>query len=358
MSDRTQAVIDIAAIHHNLTIIQQQAPASQILAMVKSNAYGHGLVAISKVLTEVGGFGVACLDEALQLRNAGVSAPIVLMSGVFTPQDLALVQQYQLQIVVHDPFQIALIDTCDIKMPLHVWLKIDTGMHRLGFHPAQITKMYDFLANSSKIAKPIVIMTHLADADNVNKETTAQQVAVFNNATSFLTGLKSIANSAGIIAWPQTIAHWNRPGIMIYGISPMLGKIGADHGLQATMTLKSKIIAIHDLHRGDAIGYGGTWTCPEPMRVAAVAIGYGDGYPRHAKNGTPTLIKGQLCPLVGRVSMDIIMVDLRDCFDAAVGDDVILWGDGLPVEIVANYADTIAYELMCNLSQRVVFLYQ
>lgn len=357
MSDRALAVINKEAIYHNLRIIQNLAPDSHVLAMVKGNAYGHGLVAIGKILEKIDGFGVACLEEAIQLREGGVNTPIVLMSGVYSDKDLKLVDLYNLQIVVHESFQVKMLRDTAINRPIKMWLKIDTGMHRLGFSPQTFGQAYQELANNSHIQQPFTIMTHLANADNLKNDSTLEQLEVFNHATSFIDGPKSVANSAGLLSWPGAIAKWNRPGIMLYGVSPMMNELGTKYDLRPAMTLKSKIIAIHDLRKDDAVGYGSTWVCPHDMRVAVVAIGYGDGYPRHAQNGCPVLVRNKQCPLVGRVSMDMITIDISECRDAAIGDAVTLWGDGLPVETVAKYADTIAYELLCNVSRRVTFVY-
>jgi alanine racemase len=359
MSTRTQAYVNISALLHNVQQVRKRAPQSKLLAMVKANAYGHGLVAIGKLLNQVvDAFGVACLSEAIRLREEGVRTPIVVMSGIFTKSDVEQVTAYDLQIVVHDSFQVALLQTARIKAPISVWLKMDTGMHRLGFPPETFLQVYALLEKNPLISKPMVVITHLAMADELQKMTTYEQLSQFHRCTTELNCLKSAANSAGILAWPDAVLHWNRPGIMLYGVSPMVDKTGEAHDLQPVMTLKSKIIAVHSLRKGDLIGYGGQGCCPEDMPVGVVAIGYGDGYPRHAKNGTPVLINGILCPLIGRVSMDLITVDLRLCPQAKVGHEVTLWGKGLPVEQVASWADTIAYQLLCNVSERVVFLYQ
>lgn len=358
MSERTSAIIDIAAIHHNVARVREYAPKSRLLAMVKSNAYGHGITEMAKLLTEVDGFGVACLDEAIKLRQAGVVAPIVIMSGPFNEADLKVVDSYRLEIVIHEWFQVELLQKSQLARPVAVWLKTDTGMHRLGFSAEKFLDAYQVLMNCKKVAQPIKLMTHLADADDIEKDTTSEQLSKFDYCTKKLLAPKSVANSAGVLSWPSSIFEWNRPGIMLYGISPIINKTGVEHNLMPAMTLKSKIISIHDLHKNDAVGYGGAWHCPENMRVATVAIGYGDGYPRHAKNGTPTLVHQRICPLIGRVSMDLITIDLRNVPEAKIGDDVLLWGDGLPAEVVARYADTIAYELMCNLSARVNFIYR
>lgn len=359
MRDRAQAFIEIAALQHNLSVVRSIAPSSKILAMVKGNAYGHGLVATGKILANVDGLGVACLDEAIKLREGEINTPIVLMSGVFSREDLRLVDLYNLQMVVHDPFQVKLLQSNSINQPLSIWLKMDTGMHRLGFSPSSFKAAYETIVNHVKIKQPINLMTHLASADDIHCDATLAQLETFSRETHSLNNCsKSIANSAGLMAWPDSVADWNRPGIMLYGISPMLDREGSDYGLQAAMTLKSKIVALHDLRQGDAVGYGGTFICPEEMRVATVAIGYGDGYPRHASGGCPVLIREKYCPLIGRVSMDLITIDVRSCPQAAIGDTVILWGNGLPVETVAKYASTIPYELLCNVARRVAFIYK
>ncbi len=358
MSVRTQALIDTNALKHNFSLIKNAASNSKVLAMLKGNAYGHGLVEIGKRLPEVDAFGVACLSEAIKLREGKVQTPIVIMSGIFNQEDLDAIIYYDLQIVLHDKFQLELLQTANPAKPISVWLKVDTGMHRLGVNPKEFDEIFSCLMQNPAIKKPLVVMTHLADADDPMKTTTSQQLRVFNQLTSHLPCLKSVANSAGIIAWPDAIKDWNRPGIMLYGISPILNKTGMAYGLKPVMTLKSKIVAVHQYQKGDKIGYGGTWTCPKAMPVGTIAIGYGDGYPRHARNGTPTLIHNTICPLVGRVSMDLITVDLRKCPKAKINDDVILWGEDLPAENVAVFSDTIAYELLCNVSERVDLVYR
>lgn len=357
MSERAQAIISIEALHHNFDQIKNYAPRSHVLAMIKSNAYGHGSMAIAKALNHVNGLGVACIKEAIILREGGITTAIVLMSGIYSHADLDLAIKYNLQMVVHDPFQVKLLESARIQKHIAVWVKVDTGMHRLGFPLEKFKTVYELLANHNNIIRPIPILTHLADADDLEKPMTLEQVEKFQAITKDMLVPKSIANSAGIIAWPDTISDWVRPGIMLYGISPILNKTGKDHNLRPVMTLKSKIIALHDYKRHDPIGYGGIWKCPEDMRIGVAAIGYGDGYPRHAQNGTPVLVNGKSCSLVGRVSMDMITIDLRNCKEARVGDDVILWGNGLPAEVVAKCADTIAYEILCNVSQRVDFVY-
>ena len=353
MSRPTQITIDLAALKHNLQQIRKMAPQSAVMAMVKSNAYGHGLSRIASALTDVEALGVACSEEGLMLRQAGVKNSIVLMEGLFTANELVRAIENDFILVIHHFSQIDMLEKYAARFPLFVWLKINTGMHRLGFHPSDVTKAYSRLMNCALVKKPIGLMTHFAESDGVNKTITAQQIEIFNTTTAALSGPRSLANSAGIIAWPSAHADWVRPGIMLYGASPFAGQRGVDHHLQPVMTLRSELIAIHHVAKGSRIGYGGTWVCPDDMHVGVVGIGYGDGYPQHARNGTPILVNGRPCALIGRVAMDMITIDLRAQPDAKVGDPVVLWGPGLPVEVVAEHSDTICYELLTRITQRV-----
>ena len=226
-------------------------------------------------------------------------------------------------------------------------------MHRLGFDPTYLKTAYSRLMNCEAVKKPIGLMTHFAESDSSDFSKTLQQIEIFNEATALLKGPKSLANSAGIIAFEKTHADWVRPGIMLYGASPFPGRTGCEHALKPVMTLSSELIAIHDVKKNARVGYGGTWMCPEDMLIGVVGIGYGDGYPRHARNGTPLLVNGQPSLLVGRVSMDMITVDLRTQPNAKVGDPVLLWGEGMPVETVAEHSDTKGYELLTRITQRV-----
>lgn len=356
MISRAQAHIDLAALQHNFTVVKTLAPRSQVMAMIKANGYGHGAVRVAKALRQADAFGVACVEEGLELRAAKITQPIAIMNGVSTAEELQIAAAQQLQIVVHHRAMAEMIAQTTLAEPVTVWLKIDTGMHRLGIPPAQIAAIYQQLNACASVKQPLHLMTHFAEADNPTKDTTQRQLDIFAQCTADLPGPKTLANSAGIIAWSGSHADWVRPGVMLYGISPQANKNGSDFDLRPVLTLQSKLIAVNALHRGDAVGYGGIWTCPEDMPVGVVAIGYGDGYPRHAKNGTPVLINGVRCPLIGRVSMDMIMVDLRNCPQARINDQAILWGAGLPAEEVARFADTIAYTLLCGLSQRVKYV--
>ncbi|KPJ67488.1 MAG: alanine racemase [Coxiella sp. DG_40] len=357
MNSSVQAHIDLIALQHNYRQIRRLTSSSRIMAMVKSNAYGHGLVQIAKSLTDVDAFGVACLNEALMLRKAGVIKRIVLTRGFSDVTELPLIGKYGLDIVVHHESQIEILQTVKLNKPVSVWLKIDTGMHRLGFSQQEAEYAYDRLSKISQVQQPIYIMTHLASADDLFKSTTREQLDYFKRF-SFCSNPKSIANSAAIINWSESCADWVRPGIMLYGVSPLADKTGKEISLRPVMTLQSELIAVKKLAKGDRVGYGGVWECPEDMPVGVVAIGYGDGYPRHAKTGTPVLVNGIRCQIVGRVSMDMLTVDLRNNPGAKCGDEVVLWGKGLPVEYIAKYADTISYELLCGLTQRVQFIYE
>lgn len=353
MTRPTQITINLTALRDNLQQVRLLAPASSVIAMVKANAYGHGLERIASALPDVEALGVACCEEGLLLRRAGVKNPVVLMEGLFAASELDKAVENNFILVVHDIAQVEMLEKHPKLKPLSVWLKIDTGMHRLGFEPAAVMDVYTRLMNCAPVKKPIGLMTHFAESDSVDRALTRQQIETFNTITQNLNGPRSLANSAGIIAWPSAHAEWVRPGIMLYGASPFVGHRGVEHHLQPVMTLTSEIIAIHTLAKGSRVGYGGTWTCPEDMRIGVVGIGYGDGYPRHAQNGTPVLVNGRPCSLAGRVSMDMITVDLRTQPEAKIGDQVLLWGPGLPVEVVAEYSETTGYELLTRITQRV-----
>jgi len=349
----TRITIDLKALRNNLQQVRHMAPASSVIAMVKANAYGHGLERIASALPDAEALGVACCEEGLLLRAAGIKNPVVLMEGLFAASELDKAVENNFILVVHHLSQIEMLEKHAISKPVSVWLKIDTGMHRLGFEASVVPDVYARLMNCPSVKKPIGLMTHFAESDVLDRAVTRQQIDMFNTVTQNLSGPRSLANSAGIIAWPSAHADWVRPGIMLYGASPFVGHRGVEHHLQPVMSLTSELIAIHHLSKGSQVGYGGTWTCPEDMRVGVIGIGYGDGYPWHAKNGTPILVNGRPCSLAGRVSMDMITVDLRTQPEANVGDPVLLWGPGLPVEVVAEYSDTTGYELLTRITQRV-----
>lgn len=353
MSRPAQLIIDLPALKHNFDQIKKMVPGSSIIAMVKANAYGHGLERVALSLPEADAFGVASFEEGLFLRNAGVRNSILLMEGLFSEAELTFAVEHDFSLVVHHAAHIEMLEKSDLKKPLTVWLKIDTGMHRLGFSPEEVSKMYARLMHCQAVKKPIGLMTHFASSDILDSSQTLQQIELFNQVTSKLEGPRSLANSAGIIAWPASHGDWVRPGIMLYGASPFSGHRGVEYNLRPVMSLTSQLIAVHQVSKGARIGYGGTWTCPENTRVGVVAIGYGDGYPRHAENGTAILVNGRPCPLVGKVAMDMISVDLGTQPEAKVGDPVLLWGPGLPVEVIAEHSGTTGYELLTRITQRV-----
>ena len=381
MTRAAQAQINLSALQHNLKRVREVSPQCRIMAVIKANGYGHGMVRVARALSFIDAgadaFGVASIDEAVVLRDAGITAPITLLEGFFEPAELMLIQQYSFDVVIHHPAQLNILEVTPLTTPITVWLKVDSGMHRLGFAPEDVPEAWRRLAACRSVRKPVRLMTHLASADDLVSPQTQQQLACFNLATMGIAAERSIANSAAILGWPQThnapFANWVRPGIMLYGVSPFINgtaaatsgilphaalahPCAADYDLKPVMTLTSKLIAINHYKKGDAIGYAASWVCPHDMPVGVVAMGYGDGYPRHAVPGTPVLVNGQRVPLIGRVSMDMLSVDLSSQPQAHIGDAVTLWGEGLPVEEVARCASTIPYQLLCGVTQRVKFV--
>lgn len=352
MTRPAQVILDLPALRHNLVRVRQLAPGRRIMAVIKANAYGHGMVKAAKALGDADAFAVACLDEAVILREAGISQPLVVLEGFFDAAELPLLTRHQLITVVHHDDQVALLEHNPLSAPLSVWIKVDSGMHRLGVAPDKLAEVWRRL-NACPSLQVLGFMTHLANADYRNDPLTLQQVNIFNQAIEPYPGQSSLANSAAVLTWPQTHGDWVRPGIMLYGVSPFADSVGDTHGLKPVMSLHSRLMAVNYFKRGDRVGYGGAWECPEDMPVGVVAIGYGDGYPRHAKTGTPVLVNNKRVPLIGRVSMDMICVDLRGQPRARGGDPVCLWGTALPVEEIARYAGTIPYELLCRVTSRV-----
>ncbi|MCG6201585.1 alanine racemase [Psychromonas antarctica] len=356
--DITYAVIDLNALQQNFAILQQSAAPSKILAVVKANAYGHGMVKVAETLTDAHAFGVARLNEALLLRDAGISKPIVLLEGFFNDHDLITLVDQDLQSVVHSEQQVNAILKAQLSKPVQIWLKLDTGMHRLGFHPERFDDVYLQLKNSKNVQKPIHLITHFSCADELDNPSTNAQINLFKEHIKDDSGLNSLASSAAILAWPQ--AHYDiiRPGIALYGVSPFADKDASDFQLKPVMTLKSRLIAVRDHKAGESVGYGANWTAKQDTKLGVVAVGYGDGYPRMAPEGTPVLVNGRLVPIVGRVSMDMLTVDLGANSTDQVGSDVTLWGEGLAATQVANHIGTIAYELLTKLTARVALQYR
>ena len=347
------AVIDCQALTDNYATIKKLAPQSKVLAVLKANGYGHGMATIAKALPQADAFGVARIDEALSLRAEGITKPIVLLEGFFTPAEINILAVNNLQTIVHNQAQLDAICQAKLDEPLKVWLKIDTGMHRLGIDPEQFQHFYQTLSQHPNVQQPIVLMSHLGCADDIDNAITAKQIDDFNQLTIGLDEERSMANSAGICAWPDSHYQWLRPGLMLYGVSPMLKQSAEQLAIKPVMTLKASVIAIRTVKAGEAVGYGAAWRAEQDTKVGVIAIGYGDGYPRHAGNGTPVLLNGRRVPLVGRVSMDMLAVDLGTNSTDKLGDIATLWGEGLPVEEIAEHAGTIPYELLCNITRRV-----
>ncbi|HEV2614453.1 MAG TPA: alanine racemase [Gammaproteobacteria bacterium] len=332
--------LDEAALLHNFSVVKSYAPQSNVLSMIKSNAYGHGMLWAANILKASDGFGVALLSDALILRKAGIKQKIVLLRGVYTAEELNAAIECNIDIVVHDLEQVKLIQAAK-PATLNIWLKVNTGMNRLGFHPNDVEAIYAILKNYS-----VILLTHFSCADEVENPLTQDQMAIFNRIN--INTEKSLAHSAGILGWKESHADWVRPGLMLYGVSPFSNTTGLDFELKPVMTWQSVLIALRQQKAGDAIGYNRMYICPEDMLVGVVGVGYGLGYPRHAKNGTPILINGIETEVVGRVSMDMLMVNLKNIKNPKIGDTVTLWGNGLPIEKVAENTATSAYELLCN----------
>ncbi len=353
MTPAAHAVLDVSALNMNLEVARSLAPRAKVMAVIKANGYGHGLLRIAKSLCHADAFAVARVDEGILLREAGIRQRISILEGFTRYEELELLRRYQLEPVVHAEPQIQIIESASAKDTLRIWLKLDSGMHRLGFYPQEYLSAYRRLNQCAIVHKPIALMTHLANADQLNDSTTEMQIEQFHQVTAGLQGQRSIANSAGILAWSNSHCDWVRPGLMLYGVSPFSGSSGIDHALKPVMTLQSRLLAVKQLQPGDAVGYGGEWTSSRTMSMGIVAIGYGDGYPRSVVTGTPVLINNIQVPIVGRVSMDMVTVDLSDCPDAKIGDPVVLWGGKLPVETVSSFAKTVPYTLLCGVTQRV-----
>jgi len=352
---RACAFIDSSALRHNLAVVRRTAPGSRVMAVIKADGYGHGAERVARALADADAFAVACVSEAEALRTAGVRHPIVLLEGVFAADELSWAARHGCELVVHAPEQLTLLERADPGTPLPVWLKLDTGMHRLGFPPGDLAGVWRRLQSCPAVSG-VRLMTHLARADEPGAAFTATQLERFDAVAGDYACAQSIANSAAILARPESHRQWVRPGIMLYGASPFPGGGPEAVELRPAMTLATRLIAVNRHRRGEPVGYGGGYVCPEDMPVGVAAIGYGDGYPRHAESGTPVLVNGRRVPLVGRVSMDMICLDLRSQPHARPGDPVTLWGPQLPVDEIARHAGTIPYELLCRVGGRVQFM--
>lgn len=361
----TKAVIDLAALRKNYQTVQSIAKNSKVMAVVKANAYGHGLVEIASALKEADMFAVATLEEALALRQANVQQDILLLEGFFELEELPIIQENNLQLVLHHSSQIDILKRYQFSSKntllknsaaIKVWMKCDSGMYRLGFSLNEVKRAHRDLQQLEIVEQPVKLMSHFSSADS-DQEFSQEQIKKFSMATDGMSGQRSMANSAGIIAHENAHWDWVRPGLLMYGASPMPDTVGADYGLQPVMSLESQLMAIKPIESGESVGYGRNWFAEKASNIGLVAIGYGDGYPRHAKNGTPVWLNGRVVPLVGRVSMDMLAVDLGENSQDKVGDRVVLWGKELPMEKVAPHVDTIPYTLCCGVTSRVKFEY-
>lgn len=354
-----RARIHLDAIGHNYRLARRLAPSARALAVVKADAYGHGAVQVARALAaEVDGFAVASVAEALELRESGLTNPILLLEGVFAPEEIAVVDRAGLMMVVHCSEQLDWVLSAQPSRALDCWIKIDSGMHRVGFAPEAFGAAHARLVDCAHVAQRVA-MSHFARADEPEHPYTPRQLAVFDRALEGTSINASLANSAAILAWPDTHRDWTRPGIMLYGASPFATDnvpVAAD--LRPAMTLESALISVRDLAPGDAIGYGGRFVCDRPTRVGVAAVGYADGYPRHAPDGTPVAVKGRMTRIIGRVSMDMITLDLTGMDDTRIGDQVELWGATVSAGDVAQSSDTIAYQLFTGVSRRVPRVYE
>jgi alanine racemase len=349
-----RATISLGALAHNLEVARRHAGPAKVWAVIKANAYGHGLLRAAQALAAADGFAVLDFVEALRLRNAGVTKPILMLEGFFKPEDVPLLSRHRLTPVIHNLEQIELLEKTTFVGRLDTYLKVNSGMNRLGFGVDNLRMAWNALEQHPGIDR-VTLMTHFADADG--ETGVAAQLQWFNELTQPFDAPRSLANSAALLRFPeQTRADWVRPGIMLYGCSPFSFRTAQDIGLRPAMTLASEIIALQHLQPGEGVGYGFTYQAAREMTIGVVACGYADGYPRHAPSGTPVLVAGRRTQTVGRVSMDMLCVDLTEIPEAGVGTPVTLWGEGLSADEIAAPAGTLSYQLLCNLAPRVPVL--
>ncbi|SEM66832.1 alanine racemase [Nitrosomonas marina] len=347
-----KAYIDLPALTHNLLVTRHYVPDAKIMAIIKANAYGHGLLHTAHALRNADGFGLLELEAAICLREAGFRHPILLLEGFFSTRELALLEKYRLSTVIHHDEQLAMLSGCNHR-ELDIFLKINTGMNRLGIASERFPSVIKQLSGNPAVSQ-VTLMTHFATADGTTDNTQFhKQLQVFDQITGSTPMPCTLANSAATIRYPEAHRDWVRPGLMLYGASPFAAHRGVDFKLKPVMSLTSKIIAIQHLKQGDIVGYGGSFQTDRPMCIGIVACGYADGYPRHAPTGTPVLVNGYRSRLIGKVSMDMLAVDLTELPNIPINSTVTLWGNGLPVEDIARAADTISYELLCALPTRV-----
>jgi alanine racemase len=345
-----RALIDLQAFRDNYHLAKELTSA-RALAVVKADAYGHGAVRCAEALGDLAdGFAVACIEEALALREAGIQAPILLLEGFFEASELPLMVEHNLWGVVHALWQVEAIEQAQLRAPITLWLKLDSGMHRVGLDPADYTQAYQRLLASGKVAK-VVMMSHFSSADELDNPRSSEQLAQFVSVCEGLSAQVSLRNSPAVLGWPQVPSDWVRPGLMLYGASPFEQPHPQADRLVPVMTLESRVISVRELPPGEPVGYGQHFVTDRPMRVGVVAMGYADGYPRHAPTGTPLMVAGKRSRLLGRVSMDMLCIDLTDVPEAGLGSRVELWGQQVLASEVAGWAQTIPYQLFCNLKR-------
>ena len=354
MARPTQAIVDLEALRHNCRLARSLGGDGQLMAVVKANAYGHGAVPAAQALEPlVSAFAVACIEEAEELRNAGLTRPILLMEGIFEAEELEIAAQRDFWVMLQNHRQVDSLESAALPRPLTCWLKLDSGMHRLGFSLAESTALLERLRACQNVADEVVLATHLARADELDNSFTPQQITAFRQHTQALGAPCSMANSPGLLGWPESRDAWNRAGVMLYGQSPFPASHPEADKLKPVMTLQSEVIALRDVPVGDTVGYGGAWTAERASRIATIPVGYGDGYPRNAGNGTPVLVAGRRAALVGRVSMDMITVDVTDLPPISIGEPVELFGQAITANEVASHAGSIGYEIMTRMLPRV-----
>jgi alanine racemase len=346
-----RATIDLDALRRNYALAKRLAPATRLFAVVKANAYGHGVDRVGRALADsADGYALLELDAAVALRESGYRGRIALLEGLFEPREVKEVLEYRLSIVVHHDEQVRMLEGLPAGSAIDVLLKANTGMNRLGFAPEEFGAVLAALQANPAVGE-ITLLTHFAQADE--SRGVAWQLEVLQRLPGIARLQRCLANSAALLRHPETHGDWARPGIMLYGVSPFAGETGAEIGLAPVMTLESRLIAVRELAAGETVGYGAVYTASKRVRIGVVACGYADGYPRHAPTGTPVLVAGKPAHTVGRVSMDMLCVDLSRVPEAGVGAPVVLWGVGMPVERVAEAAGTLGYELLCALAPRV-----
>lgn len=352
MARPLHAEVNLAAMRANLDVVRRRAPGAQVLAVVKANAYGHGLQRVLPALSDADGLALIELDAAVGLRDQRYTRRILLLEGFFESGELDEIAAKRLAVVVHHAEQVRMLEKAHLPRPLEVFLKINTGMNRLGVRPHVAAAMAERLSRSTAVAA-VRLMTHFARADE--EDGIADQLAAFESACTGLPYPRSLANSAGVVRYSEVGGEIVRPGIILYGATPFAYESAEALGLEPVMTLHSEIIGVQELRADEAVGYGATYAATQPHRIGVVACGYADGYPRHAPNGTPVLVDGARVSMAGRVSMDMVTVDLSAVPHANVGTPVVLWGAGLPVDEVAAAAGTVGYELLCAVAPRVPF---